>query len=84
MSKPTARPDMKDYFRGRIDYHVNGMMARTQARVPSGVRKVSGDVDSTLITVTMDDGTEFEWTGGQFSSRKVNGCYAPLMPKPVK
>lgn len=79
-----TRPDMRDYFKARIDWHVNGMMSRTQARLPHGVRKVTGDVDSATITVMMDDGTEYAWSGGRYSTRKVNGCYAPLMPKAVK
>lgn len=79
-----TRPDMRDYFKARIDWHVNGMMSSAQARLPRGVRKVTGDVDSPVITVTMDDGTEYEWSGGKYAARKVNGCYAPLMPKPIK
>lgn len=77
------RPDMRDYFRSRIDYRVNGMLARSNARIPSGVRKVNGDVDSSTIVVVMNDGTEWKWNGGGYSARKVNGCYAPLMPKPA-
>lgn len=83
-TKITKRPDMKDYFKARIDFHVNGMMSSSQARMPRGVKRVHGDVDDYLITVLMDDGSVFEWTAGDYSSRKVNGCYAPLMPKPVK
>ena len=84
MPKPLARPNLSEFFKARIDWHVNGMLSMTQARLPRGVRKVTGDVDSPLITVTMDDGTEYEWSGGRYSTRKVNGCYAPLMPKPIK
>jgi hypothetical protein len=72
---------MRDYFRARIDYHVNGMLSRGQAVRPHGVQRVKGDVTDSVITVTMDDGTEWTWRGGQYASRKVNGCYAPLMPK---
>lgn len=79
----TTRPDMRNYFRGRIDYHVNGMFAR-MASLPGGVAKVRGDVTDRDITVVMRDGTEWKWSGGQYAARKVNGCYAPLMPKPVK
>lgn len=80
----TNTPDMRDYFKARIDYHVNGMMARSIARLPQGVRNVKGDVDSREIIVVLTDGTEIKYEGGKYSSRKVNGCYAPLMPKKVK
>ena len=76
------RPDMRDYFKARIDYHVNGMFAG-QARRPNDVRKITGDVTSSRITVEMVDGTVYEWTGGRYASRKRNGCYAPLMPKAI-
>ncbi len=78
----TKRPDMRDYFRARIDYHVNGMMSRSVSQPPQGVRRVRGDVTDSVITVLMDDGTEYRWTGGQYAARKINGCYAPLIPKP--
>lgn len=77
------RPDMRDYFRARIDYHVNGMLARSTPRLPNGVVKVNGQVTDREITVTMKDGSTWLWKGGQYASRKVNGCYAPLMPKAV-
>ena len=79
------RPNMKPYFRARIDYHVNGVLARTSLpRPPAGVVRIKGDVTDREITVVMNDGTEFRYEGGRYASRKVNGCYAPLMPKPVK
>lgn len=86
MKSSTApkRPDMREYFRARIDHHVNGMMARTTARLPATVRRVVGDVTDTVIVVVMLDGTQFRWAGGQYASRKVNGCYAPLMPTPLR
>lgn len=77
------RPDMRDYFRARIDYHVNGMMARSNARIPNNVKKINGTVTDREISVVMNDGTVWLWKGGEYASRKVNGCYAPLMPKPV-
>lgn len=77
------RPDMRGYFAARIDHNVNGMMARTHARTPHDVARVEGDVTDQQITVTMRDGAVFTWSGGRYASRKVNGCYAPLMPKPV-
>jgi len=77
-----TRPDMSSYFRSRIDNRVNGMFAPV-ARVPRDVKKVSGDVTSSVITVTMVDGTEYRWSGGRYAARKRNGCYAPLMPKPI-
>lgn len=75
------RPDMKPYFRARIDYHVNGMMARRAPPLPADVRQVDGDVTTHCITVTMRDGTVYRWAGGDYAARKVNGCYAPLMPR---
>jgi hypothetical protein len=77
------RPDMRPYFRARIDWHVNGMLARTRVDRPAGVDRVRGDVTDRDIVVVMRDGTEWRWTGGEYASRKVNGCYAPLMPRPV-
>lgn len=77
------RPDMRDYFRGRIDHHVNGMMARTSARLPVNVISITGDVTDSVITVFLRDGNAFKWTGGQYAARKVNGCYAPKMPTPI-
>lgn len=79
----SKRPDMRAYFRGRIDYHVNGMFARQVSR-PRDVKSIVGDVTDRVITVTMLDGTEWKWSGGRYASRKVNLCYAPLMPTPVK
>jgi hypothetical protein len=81
----TRRPDMRDYFRACIEREVSGMFSRVDVsrRLPPGVRRVDGAVTDRTITVTMDDGTKFEWTGGRYASRKVNLCYAPLMPKPV-
>lgn len=74
------RPDMRDYFRARIDWHVNGLFSRT-AHLPSGVMRVSGDVTDDTIIVTMRDGSTWKWEGGRYSTRKINGCYAPLMPR---
>ena len=78
------RPDMREYFRAEIDVHVNGMLARTSPRKPHGVDRVRGSVTDREITVVMRDGTEWKWTGGEYASRKINLCYAPLMPKPIK
>lgn len=78
------RPDMRPYFKAKIDQYVNGMMSRSVARIPPGVALVSGQVTDKVIVVTMSDGTEWRWTGGQYANRKVNLCYAPLMPKPFK
>lgn len=78
MPKQT-RPDMRAYFAGRIDHHVNGMMART-VPVPRGVKHVSGDVTDSRITVVTNDGVRHLYDGGQYASRKVNGCYAPKQP----
>lgn len=77
------RPNLNDYFRAKIDYHVNGMLSTMSIRRPSDVRSISGDVTDSVIVVTMLDGTEYKWSGGRYAARKVNGCYAPLMPKPM-
>lgn len=80
----SKRPDMRAYFAARIDHHVNGILARTAARRPNGVDTIVGDVDHSTIVVTMRDGTVWRWQGGRFATRKVNGCYAPLQPKPIR
>lgn len=76
------RPDMRNYFAARIDFHVNGMLSR-QAQKPHDVMYVIGDVTDRVITVQTRSGDEFTWSGGEYASRKVNGCYAPKMPKPT-
>lgn len=80
----TTRPDMRAYFKARIDHHVNGMLATSRAVHPAGVARVAGDVTSREIVVTMRDGTVWKWAGGEYSARKVNFCYPPKMPTPVK
>lgn len=77
------RPNLSAYFRSRIDYHVNGMLSGMSAPRPYEVKRIVGDVTDRLITVTMLDGTEYKWSGGRYASTKRNGCYAPLMPKPM-
>lgn len=67
------------YFRHRIDWHVNGMLATTRRPDMTGIRVV-GDVTDRDITVTYDSGVTEAYHGGRYASRKVNGCYAPLMP----
>lgn len=74
------RPDMRDYFRAHIDRHVNGMLSTRRATLPANVRTVTGTVTDKEIVVTMVDGTVYRWTGGRYATRKVRGCYAPLMP----
>lgn len=81
---PMKRPNLNAYFRARIDHHVFGMMSRMSATAPQNVKSVKGDVTDREIVVTMLDGTTYKWEGGRYAARKVNGCYAPLMPKPVK
>jgi len=76
------RPDMREYFKARIYWHVRGVLARS-ARYPGGVVRVVGDVTDPVIRVTTRDGSVFTWSGGRYAARKVNGCYAPLMPKPI-
>lgn len=78
------RPDMRARFRAQIDTHVNGGGWNRTPNLPHGVAKVKGDVTDREIVVTMKDGTEWKWAGGKYASRKVNLCYAPLMPKPVQ
>lgn len=79
----TKRPDLKARFAAQIDSHVNGLMGmRRIPNLPPGVDRVDGDVTDRVIRAYMRDGTVFVWTGGQYASRKVNGCYAPLQPKP--
>jgi hypothetical protein len=78
------RPNLNAYFAGRIDWHVNGMMSRNHTPRPRDVKSIVGDVTDSIITVTMLDGTVYKWSGGRYASRKVNLCYAPLMPRPVK
>jgi hypothetical protein len=72
---------MSSYFRAQIDRHVHGMRASAVGQRPAGVRLVTGTVTDRTITVTMQDGTVWSWTGGQYAARKVHGCYAPLMPR---
>jgi hypothetical protein len=78
----STRPDLRPYFRARIDYHVNGMLARTSAHLPHEVSRITGDVTDAVITATMLDGSVDTWSGGRYASRRVNLCYAPLMPRP--
>lgn len=80
----TTRPNLSAFFKAKIDQHVHGMMSTAQVRLPIEVTKVSGDVTDSVITVTMRDGSVFKWSGGEYASRKQHGCYAPLMPKPIK
>ncbi len=80
----TNRPNLQPYFAARISHHVNGMLSRSVARLPHDVCKLDGDVTDSTITATMCDGTEWKWTGGRYAARKVNRCYAPLMPRPAK
>lgn len=84
MPKQMPRPNLSEFFKAQIDHAVNGMLATTTRRLPNTVARVNGTVESEVITVTMTDGTEYQWSGGQYSARKVRGCYAPLMPKPIK
>ena len=79
----TRRPDMRDYFRSRIEWHVHGMAAGPLARLPRGVLSCAGDVTAREIIVTLDDGTQFRWEGGRYAARKAYGTYAPLMPRAV-
>jgi hypothetical protein len=84
MPKPAARPALNDFFKAKIDQHVHGMMSTAQVRLPIGVARVHGNVTDPVITVTMRDGTEYQWSGGRYAARKQHGCYAPLLPKPIK
>lgn len=84
MPKQMTRPNLSEFFKAKIDQHVHGMLSSAVVRLPNTVKKVSGSVEDAVITVTMQDGTEYQWSGGRYSTRKVAGCYAPLMPKPIK
>lgn len=84
MPKPLARPNLSEFFKAKIEHHVHGMLATRTVRLPNTVRRVHGDVTDAVIEVTMTDGTVYKWSGGQYSTRKQHGCYAPLMPKPIK
>lgn len=84
----SKRPDLRNYFRSRIDTHVNGVMSASaylgsRSMIPADVQKIDGTITDPVITVTMRDGTQWQWQGGRYASRKANGCYAPLMPKPI-
>lgn len=76
------RPDLTRHFQSKIDQHVYGMMTQNVVPAPNGIT-VRGDVTDTLIVATDRDGNEWRWIGGRYAQRKINGCYAPLMPKPV-
>lgn len=78
----STRPDLKPYFRARIAYHVHGMLAGPIPRCPDEVLFIKGDVTDAVITATMRDGSTYTWSGGRYASRRVNLCYAPLMPRP--
>lgn len=79
----SKRPNLSAYFRGRIDWHVNGLRSTARLSLPREVVKVSGDVTDPVIVVTMRDGSVWHWAGGRYATRKINGCYAPLMPRPI-
>ena len=76
----TKRPDMRPVFRAQIARHVRGMLAPPVPQLPRGVARVTGDVTSRVIIVTMSDGTEWQWEGGRYGARRVALCYPPLMP----
>lgn len=81
-----TRPDMRDYFKASIANYTHGMLSpyRGHRVWPNGVKRIDGNVTDQIITVTMEDGSVYKWSGGRYSSRKINLCYAPLMPKPIK
>ena len=83
-SKSLPRPNLSEFFKAQIDHAVHGMLSTRTVRLPNTIKRVSGNVESEIITVTMTDGTEYRWSGGRYSTRKQHGCYAPLMPKPIK
>lgn len=70
---------VRTYFRHRIDWHVNGMLSTRPRPDMTGVRVV-GDVTDRDITVTYASGKTEVYHGGRYATRKINGCYAPLMP----
>jgi len=80
----TNRPNLQPYFAARISHYVYGMLSHSVARLPHDVSKVDGDVTDSTITAIMRDGSVWTWSGGRYAARKVSGCYAPLLPRPVK
>lgn len=78
---PNNRPNLSSYFRSQIESHVYG--TPLYVSLPHDVKSISGDVTSNIITVVMKDSSVWLWSGGRYASRKVNLCYAPLMPKPL-
>jgi hypothetical protein len=76
--------ELKDFFKGQIDFHVNGLFANPSARIPADVVKLDGGVTDRVITVVWRNGAVENYEGGRYAARKVNGCYAPLLPKLIK
>ena len=77
------RPDLKNFWRSRIDNHVNGMLAGPLLPAPRDVVSIDGRITDPVITVTMRDGTVWLYSGGRYAAKKRNGCYAPLIPQPM-
>jgi hypothetical protein len=57
MPKQMPRPNLSEFFKAKIDQHVNGMLATSTVRLPNTVRRVSGSVEDAVIEVTMTDGS---------------------------
>ena len=82
--KSLPRPNLSEFFKAQIDHAVHGMLSTRTVRLPNTVLRVHGSVEDAVIEVIMTDGTVYKWSGGRYSTRKQHGCYAPLMPKPIK
>ena len=72
-------PNLRAWFRHRIDVHVNGMTATSRPPDTRGFR-IYGDVTSDVITVKFESGEMQTYRGGRYSRIKRKGYYAPLMP----
>jgi hypothetical protein len=77
------RPDMRAYFRYRIEWKNKGLLSSlAHPGLPEGVRQVKGDVADRRIEVFAGDRI-WSWQGGRYASRKTNGNYPLLMPVPI-
>jgi flagellar biosynthesis regulator FlbT len=80
---PSEKAVIAQHFKYEIDRSVNGMMGT--ARRPDLIREgvsIEGSVRDAQIIVTVKARRGYYiYNGGRYATRKVNGCFAPLMPK---
>jgi hypothetical protein len=79
---PSEKAVIAQHFKYEIDRSVNGMSGT--ARRPDLSREgvsIEGSVRESQIIVTVNGSRTYIYNGARYSARKVNGCYAPLMPK---